>query len=263
MAAMAGADDGGEPARVGALAVLQAVGLAVLFAVGAVLGLALGLVIFPISLSRGARAVHAEGIVCRGWITARGPAGVPLAGPALVRLSGAFEPQVTARPDVLGVAIRMQRSATGDARDGDQDVLLGSFESFHTAGRDRAHTQTGDYLANGYSTVTPWWLPGHGPQILRLVPPPPRPAERATDRPARLDADLAAGTARFELVIDAAGARQVIAELRLIERLAIDGRRLAVSMFRQGRRLRPLGLRNGLRATVYPISQIARRMRGG
>lgn len=243
--------------------VLRAVGLAVLFAVGAVLGLALGLVIAPISLLRRARAVHAEGIVCRGQITARGPSGQRLAGPALVRLSGAFEPQVTARTDVLGLAIRMQRSATDDARDGDQDLLLGSFESFHTASRDRARTDAGDYLANGYSTVTPWWVPGHGPRILRLVPPPPRPAARAADRRARLDADIAAGAASFELAVDAAGGRQVIAVLALVERLAIDDRGLRASMFRQGRRLRPLGLRNGLRAAVYPISQIARRMRGG
>jgi hypothetical protein len=34
-------------------------------------------------------------------------------------------------------------------------------------------------------------------------------------------------------------------------------------MFRQGRAIRPVGFRNGVRATVYPISQLARRLRGG
>jgi hypothetical protein len=55
----------------------------------------------------------------------------------------------------------------------------------------------------------------------------------------------------------------VIAELRLVERMPIDDRLLRASMFRQGRGVRPLGLRNGIRATVYPISQTARRLRGG
>ena len=50
---------------------------------------------------------------------------------------------------------------------------------------------------------------------------------------------------------------------RLVERLASDATTLRASMFRQGRSLRPLGLRNGIRATVYPLSQLARRLRGG
>lgn len=243
--------------------VLGAIGLTILFALGAVLGLGVGLVIFPVSLYRRARAVHAEGVVCRAELVATDPAGEPLAGPALVRLSGAFEGQTTARSDVLGLDIRMQRAASRDARTGDQDLLLGSFESFHTAGRDRANTNVGDYLANGYSTVTPWWVARHGAVILRLVPPPAQPADRGADRLARLDADLAAGRARFSLAIDAGGAPSPIAELRLVERLAIDDRGLRASMWRQGRGVRPLGLRNGLRATVYPMSQTARRLRGG
>jgi hypothetical protein len=247
----------------GQMRVLAAIGLLILFAVGAVLGLAIGLVIFPISLYRGARAVHAEGVVCRAELVAQGPVGQRLVGPALVRLSGAFGGQATKRSDVLGLDIRMQHTATGDARVGDQDLLFGSFESFHTAGRDRANTNTGDYLANRYSTVTPWWVPSHGPVILRLVPPPPLPADRGSDRLARLDADLAADRARFSLAVDTGTTELAIAELRLVERLAIDDRALRVSMFRQGRGVRPLGLRNGIRATVYPMSQTARRLRGG
>jgi hypothetical protein len=55
----------------------------------------------------------------------------------------------------------------------------------------------------------------------------------------------------------------VVGELRLVTRAALDDRGLRASMFRQGRGVRPLGLRNGIRATVYPISQAARRLRGG
>jgi hypothetical protein len=242
--------------------VLAAIGLGILFAIGSVIGLVIGLVIFPISLLRGRRAVHAEGVVCRAEIVARDPVGQALAGPALVRLSGAFESQ-TAPSDVLGLDIRMQRTPSTDARDGDQDLLLGSFESFRTARRDRARTNTGDYVANRYSTVTPWWVHDQGPVKLRLVPPPLQPAERGADRLSRLDADLAADRARFTLAVDGGAHERVIAELRLLERMPIDDRLLRASMFRQGRGVRPLGLRNGIRATVYPISQTARRLRGG
>ena len=247
-----------EPMRV-----LAALGLGVLFAVGAVLGLALAVVIVPISLVRGARAVHAAGVVCRAEIVASDPLGQRLAGPALVRLSGAFEGQTTATSDVLGLDIRMQRTASRDARDGDQDLLLGSFESFRTASRDRANTDAGDYFANRYSTVTPWWMPERGPVILRLIPPAAQPAARGADRLARLDADIAADRARFTLAVDTGAGQLAIAELRLVERFAIDDRTLRASMFRQGRGVRPLGLRNGIRATVYPLSQVARRLRGG
>ena len=69
----------------------------VLFAIGAVAGFVLGVVvIFWVSLIRGARAVHADGVVCRAELVARDAlVGPRLAGPAIVRLSGAFEPQET------------------------------------------------------------------------------------------------------------------------------------------------------------------------
>ncbi|TMQ17584.1 MAG: hypothetical protein E6J90_10850 [Deltaproteobacteria bacterium] len=243
--------------------VLAAIGLAILFAIGAGLGLAIGAVVFFVSWRRSARAVHADGVVCRGELTAADRSAARLAGPALVRLSGALEGQATTGTDVLGVEIRMQRTARNDAAHGDQDLVFGSFESFATAARDRARTNAGDYLANCYSTVTPWWLTSHGPVILRLIAAPAAAPERGSDRLARLDADLVTDRARFSLVVDAPAGRVALGELRLVERLAIDDRALRVSMFRQGRGVRPLGLRNGIRATVYPMSQLARRLRGG
>jgi hypothetical protein len=207
--------------------------------------------------------VHAEGVVCRARLTSRHPTADLLAGPALVRLSGALASQATTGTDVLGVDLRLQPVGKDDAAYGDQDLLLGSFESFLTVARDRARTDAGDYLANRYSTVTPWWLTGHGPVILRLVPPPPAAADRGSDRLARLDADLATGRAGFTLMVGTGSGELALADLQLTERVDIDGRRLRASMFRHGRGVRPLGLRNGIRATVYPMSQLARRLRGG
>jgi len=83
------------------------------------------------------------------------------------------------------------------------------------------------------------------------------------NRLARLDADLATGRAGFTLMIGTGSGELALADVQLTERVDIDGRRLHESMFRHGRGVRPLGLRNGIRATVYPMSQVARRLRGG
>jgi hypothetical protein len=241
-----------------------AFGLVLLFVLGALVGVLIGIPIFFVSLVRGARAVHADGVVCRAELIAKDDVvGPGLAGPALVRLSGAFEAQASSSHDVLGFDVRMQKTSTTDAHVGDQDVLFGSFESFHTAAHDKAATNIGDYFNNKYSTVTPWLVHGGGAAILRLTPTQSLPADRATTRLARLDADIAADQARMTLNVERGGVSTHIAELRLLERLPTDARALRASMFRQGRKLRPVGFRNGIRATVYPLSQLARRLRGG
>jgi hypothetical protein len=243
---------------------LAAAGLGLLFFIGALVGLAVGAIVFLISFARAGRAVHTDGVVCSAELIPRDPVvGPRLAGPALVRLSGAFEREGASGSDVLGLDIRMQRTPDRDGRVGDQDLLLGTFESFLTAKRDRAATNVHDYLANNYSTVTPWWVEGKGPSILRLAPvQQPAAVDRGASRVARLDADLAADRARMVLSLHAGNNVVVIAELRLVERLAADAHSLRASMFRQGRALRPVGFRNGIRATVYPLSQLARRLRG-
>lgn len=227
------------------------------YAIGMLLGAPLALAIFVISFVRKARAVHAEGVVCRGELTSPFPA---LRGPALVRLSGAFTGARDTRPDVLGLMLRLQAHAVDDAAVGDQDLPLASFEGFATAGRDRDATIATSFVANHYASVTPWALPGRGAVILRLVP---TTTATAADRLASLDADLAAGRAAWQLALGDRAAPEVIGELRLIARLAIDDRPLRASLRRHGRGIRPLGIRNGIRAVVYPMSQLARRLRGG
>jgi hypothetical protein len=60
-----------------------------------------------------------------------------------------------------------------------------------------------------------------------------------------------------------AGGRSVeVAELRLLERLPADDPAVRMSMFRRGRGLHPVGLRNGIRSTLYPLSRLGRRLRG-
>jgi hypothetical protein len=260
---------------------LQAVSLGVRFATGAVLGVPLGLGLSLMALLRRGRPVHHAGVMVRGSARALHPdLAARLVGPVWVRFSGAFADQRTAGRDVLGVLLRFRSGApSDDLRLGQQDLLLGTFESFHTAMRDRAATDTSDYLGNGYSSVTPWWLAGAGPATLRLAASGSRVAEgrrpasvadagdAAGERDAgalRLD-NLAAAVreGRATLTLSAQRGSTVIplAEIRLDEVLGDDGARLRGSMFRCGGGLRPVGFRNGLRATVYPLSQWGRSLR--
>jgi hypothetical protein len=232
--------------------VLAGIALWVLFVVGMVIGLVLGvLVVFWVSLIRGKRAVHFEGVVCRGELRMpNGPVGTLVEGPVLARLSGAMASQ-TSSSDILGIAVCMQKADRTD-----QMIVFGTFEGFLSALRDKANTNAGDYIRNKYSSVTPWWTPGKGPATWRLGLPQIAAAE-GSDRLARLDADLAADRARFKISVDG----DEVAELRLVERLP-DAPEIRISMFRTGRGIRPVGLRNGIRATVYPIGQLGRRIRG-
>lgn len=226
------------------------------YVVGMVLGAPIALVIFVVSLVRKARAVHAEGLVCRGALTSSVP---ELNGPALVRLSGAFTGLRDTAPDVLGVMLRLQATAVDDAAIGDQDLPLASFESFATARRDRAATIATSFVANHYASVTPWTVRGRA-AIIRLIP---TTTETAADRPASLEADLAADRAVWQLALGDRARPEVIGSLRLSARLTIDDRPLRASLRRHARGIRPCGIRNGIRAVVYPMSQAARRLRGG
>ncbi len=307
-----------------------AVVLAALFLVGALVGALVGVVLalgfVPVALFRAGRPVHKDGVVLRAELVARDEQWGPrVAGPAWVRLSGAMGGKASGQSDVLGLALRLcdQRAlAAEDLARGDQDVLFGTFESFHTAAADKAKTIASDYLANRYSMVTPWWVRGKGPCKLRLTPDsstrtapgsgasagasasapgaPPSgdgPAETSGDSaprrgvsdgrssaseasgsdapviaegPARgeprdrvrhLDEGLTKDRARFIVTLDDGKSSTEIAELRLIERTSLDGARLRASMFRAGRGIRAVGFRNGIRASLYPLSQLARRVR--
>ena len=217
--------------------------------------------LFVYALIRGRRAFHADGPVCRAEVIALDDViGPRLAGPALVRFSGAFRDEGARGSDILGMAVRLRHAGdpADDPRIGDQDILFGTFETFHTALADMEHVDVGDYLGRPYAAVSRWKVKGLGVRPLRAVPPPPADPARADSRLGRLDADIAAGRAVLVLT-----APEPVAELRLVERTTLDGRQLRMSMFRTERGIHPVGFRNGVRALLYPLSQTARRLRGG
>ena len=228
----------------------------VLYVLGALVGLVAGIVVFFISLKRAARAFHASGSVCKAELTALDDTvGKRLAGAVRVRLSGASEPENSPKQSILGMALEIG---------GDQDLPLATFESFRKASEATANTNVADYLANQYSSVTPWRV-GGDTVWFRAIPA-DQPAASGT-RVERLDAAIAAGRATFTLELrDGPGpdsaVRARIGELRLTERLPADDAGFKISMLRTARGLVPTGFRNGIRVVAYPASQLARRLRG-
>lgn len=240
---------------------MRAIGLGLLFFLGALLGLVAAIPIFFVSLARGARTFHPRGTVCRAEVTALdGVAGPRLDGAATVRLSPVAADENSTSQNVIGMAFKLGS---------DQDLPLASFEAFLKVSEGRKHTNVADYLGNQYASVSPWRVRGLGVRWLRAIPHPDANTPKTGTRVERLDADIAAGRARFYLEAREApgpdGAlRERLAEIRLVERLVDnDGRDFRMSMFRTGRGLTPTGFRNGIRAVVYPMSQLGRRLRGG
>lgn len=240
---------------------MRSIGLGLLFGVGVLI--AIVFVALPIllrSLIRGARSFHPRGTVCRAEITALDDVvGPRLAGSARVRLSSATADESSPEPSILGIAIKLGS---------DQDLAVASFESFIKAGEATKHTNVADYLGNEYASVAPWRARGLGVIWLRAIPVPGPLAAKTGTRVERLDADIAAGRATFILEAREApgpdgAVRGRLAELRLIERLAADDPKFQISMFRTGRGIVPTGFRNGIRSIVYPVSQLARGLRGG
>jgi hypothetical protein len=150
---------------------------------------------------------------------------------------------------------------------GDQDLILGTFESFRTVRRDRERTRVDDYLANHYDTVSPWRVDPLGVVRLRAVPSSLRDPARATTRRTRLEVDIAAGVAELTLGTHpddgATGPVTPVATIRLLALSSLDQRRIRTSLGRDRRGLTAVGFRNGIRRVAYPVSQFARRLRGG
>jgi hypothetical protein len=239
---------------------LRSIGLWLLFVVGVLVALIVSIYIFFRSLFRGARAFHPRGTVCLAEITALDDVvGPRLAGPARVRFASSTAAENAPDPSIIGMGIKL-----GD----DQDLALGTFESFSKAGEAAKTTNVADYLGNQYASVAPWRVRGLGPIWFRAMPDPAANTPKTGLRTERLDADIAAGRATFVLEAREApgpdgAVRTRLVEVRLTQRLPDDDPKFRISMFRTGRGVTPTGFRNGVRAIVYPVSQFARGLRGG
>ncbi len=249
-------------------AAVTVVGLWLRFVLGMVIGACVTPLIMVWAFIGKRRPIHFDGAVCRATITAidhgagQGP-GRRLAGKAIVRLSGGGKPENSTAADVMGLALRLQDGdGSTDLTNGTQDLIFGTFESFLSVAVTVGKVKVGDYLANQYASVTPWRVKDLGVVHLRAMPPRDSVGTGA-DRVARLLADIAAGTAVFTLEARRGDERIALATLTLDEHLPAVGKALRMSMWRNGRKFHPTGTRNGIRAVVYPFSQLARGLRGG
>ena len=234
--------------------------------VGRVIGLALAPIVFLVAFLRGARAFHPDGVVWRADVAATFAGDGPLAdvarrlaGPALVRLSPAMHRGAVDKPDVLGLGVRFGAA-------GEQDLLFATFDGFAPAQLKRAlaTTDAGDYLHNIYRAVSPARVDGGGLVILRARG---AACPDAATRDERLARAIDAGRAVLHVEARAADDEHApplpLVDVTLVGRSSVTQQALRLTPWRCGLGLRPTGVYAGVRWAVYPVSQLARRLRGG
>ena len=231
---------------------------------GVVLGWAAAPVFALVSFARRARTFHPRGDAYLADVAALpggGALGEALAGPALVRLSGALWKSRWEHLDVLGCALRFRRrdDASVEPEAGDQDLLFATILRPWTMGLAPFTTDASDYLANLYYAVSPFDVPGFGRAFLRMRPEPHHGVD-GRDRGGRLAATVAREGVRLTLEVRRRWRwRWVpVARVALRERAHVDQEALAFSPFRDGRGLVPRGLVHAMRRAVYAASQRAR-----
>ncbi len=236
--------------------------------VGETLGVGLGWAAAPlfalVSQARRARTFHPRGDAFLAEVTALqggGVLGEVLAGPCLVRFSGALWKSRWEHLDVLGCALRFRRRDDAETEPdvGDQDLLFATILRPWTMGLAPFTTDASDYLDNLYYAVSPFDVPGFGRAFLRLRPD-PRHGAPGRDRAERLDATMARHGVVLTLEVRRRWRRAwvPVATVTLRERANVNQEALAFSPFRDGRGLVPRGLVHALRRAVYPASQRAR-----
>jgi hypothetical protein len=236
--------------------------------VGEKLGVALGGVAAPVfalvSRLRRARTFHPRGDAFHADVTALpggGALGAALAGPALVRFSGALWKSRWEHLEVLGCALRFRRHADASAEPeaDDQDLLFATILRPWTMGLAPLTTDAADYLDNLYYAVSPFDVTGFGRAFLRLRPD-PRHGTAGGTRGERLDATVAREGVALTLEVRRRWrwGWVPVARVALRERADVNQEALAFSPFRDGRGVVPRGLVHALRRAVYPASQGAR-----
>ena len=236
--------------------------------VGRMVGVLVAPLVFLVALVRGARAFHPDGGVFRAEVRATAvdaplvAVAERLAGPALARLSAAMVRGEVEKPDVLGLGLRFGAAGT-------QDLLLATFDGFgpRQLRAAMATTDVHDFLHNDYRAVSPFRVDGLGLVTLHARGDASGGGD-GVSRGERLAEAMAAGRARLHvearpLPPDGDGAPRPLVDLVLVGRASVPPASLRLSPFRDGLGLRPVGFLAGIRWVVYPVSQLARRLRHG
>jgi hypothetical protein len=189
------------------------------------------------------------------------PLAARLAGPALVRFSGALWKHADCFPDVLGCAIRLRRDERDTAvpGDDDQDLLFSTVLRPWTVPISPLLTRVRDYLANDYYAVSPFEVGLTRPVYLRLQPARESKLAGGT-RTTRLLHEVELGSASLFLDVGKGpfGPWSPCLSVALERAAPIDGEALRFRPFRAGRGVHPHGFVHALRIGVYSFSQRAR-----
>ncbi|HEX6835516.1 MAG TPA: hypothetical protein VF334_03030 [Polyangia bacterium] len=231
---------------------------------GRIVGVLLAPLVFLVALAKGARAFHPDGGVFRAEVRAIAvdaplvSVAERLAGPALARLSAAMVRGEVEKPDVLGLGLRFGAA-------GAQDLLLATFDGFgpRQLRAARATTDVHDFLHNDYRAVSPFRFDGAGRWVLHARG---EAAGQGATRAERLAQAMASGRAVLRVeahALDAADGPRPLVDVVLVGRASVPPASLRLSPFHDGLGLRPIGFLAGIRWAVYPVSQLARRLRGG
>jgi hypothetical protein len=209
---------------------------------------------------RRARMFHPDGLVFTARVESRGPLGERLAGPALVRLSGALWRRGHEALDVLGIAVRFGgtvETALAPPEDA-QDLLFATTPSPLTLGLSPFTTRSHDFFANHFWAVSPFDVDGVGRVKFRLTP--EIRGGTGETRDEKLRTAVAAGEARFLLETRPTfrAGWQAQAEIVLEREADVRQGRLVFSPFRDGRGIVPRGLVHAIRKAAYPASVAGR-----
>ena len=241
------------------------------FWLGAVLGVPVAPVAFVAAFVMGRRVFHRSGVVCEAEVEPVHPKAKALAGPAVVRLSGAGREEGSRSSDVLGIAMRFLREPIAlpfdpsTRLDGDQDLDLASFSGLmpHAVWKSMQRTDVSDYLSNSYRSVSPFRVCDTWTGELWAVPGPLPESIEGTTRAERLASAIATGKARLDLEVRTSAQTIPIATVWLRRVWGTPSPQLRTSMMRHGRGLVAGGVRSGLRVPVYAASQAGRALRRG
>lgn len=221
-----------------------------------------------VSFARHARTFHPRGPIYHAFVRVddRAPVHIAniarrLAGPALVRFSGALWKHAEDVQDVLGCAIRLRRNdeETPVPAADDQDLLFATIRRPYTMPFSPLSTNVEDYLANDYFAVSPFDV-GLERRIYLRIHPEHRSIQPKGTRSEKLARDVVKGDARLNLEygFEPFGPWLPLATVGLKRVAHIDGEALRFRPFRAGRGVRPRGFVHALRTGVYAMSQWAR-----
>lgn len=237
-------------------------------ALGRAAGWAMAPVFGLVSFARHARTFHPRGPVYHANVTThvQAPPQIAtvagrLAGPALVRFSGALWKHAENIQDVLGFAMRFRRDDRETAKPAadDQDLLFATIRRPYTMPFSPLSTNVEDYLGNDYYAVSPFEV-GIGKKVYFRIHPAHPSTRRYGTRSEKIARDVAMGEAILDLEYsgEPLGPWLPAATIRLQRVAHVDGEALRFRPFRAGRAVRPTGFIHALRVGVYALSQLAR-----